>query len=45
MSATVDTNILLYAANADDEIEQLCDVLGQMVDRFDLQPVDNLIAA
>jgi 7-keto-8-aminopelargonate synthetase-like enzyme len=31
--------IQVTAANADDEIEQLCDVLTELVDRFELAPV------
>jgi 8-amino-7-oxononanoate synthase len=37
--------IQVTAANADDEIEQLCDVLGQLVEQFELTPADDPIAA
>jgi 8-amino-7-oxononanoate synthase len=33
--------IQVTAANADDEIEQLCDVLGEMVEHFQFEPVDD----
>ena len=32
---------LVTAANADDEIEQLCEVLVQMVEHFQFEPVDD----
>jgi 7-keto-8-aminopelargonate synthetase-like enzyme len=37
--------IQVTAANADDEIEQLCEVLGQLVEHFELAPVDDPVAA
>jgi len=37
--------VQVTAANADDEIEQLCDVLGELVDRFELEPGHDLLGA
>jgi 8-amino-7-oxononanoate synthase len=42
--AEVGFRIQVTAANTDDEIEQLCDVLGQMVERYEFQ-LDRRLAA